>query len=149
MDISVRQHTVHNLSESRHDGYQYSRFWYYTPNVSLDDPSNDAFKSDLTITIFNISYRSEDRKVQANLTHVMRHNQCFSAFDEQNQGVFKHNCYGGYGNGKIFMDRKLHHEGHVNKGKWVKSAYNLDNNRTRTYFLGERSTNTLSTKVGG
>lgn len=103
MNISARQHTVNNLSDDKHDGYKYSRFWYYTPNKSLDDPSNEAFKSDLTITTFMISYIREDMIFSANLTHVQRHNQCFSSLDEENQGVLKHNCYGGYGNGKILL----------------------------------------------
>lgn len=58
-NMTVRQYTVKNQSGSRHDGYKYSRFWYYTPNKSLDDPSNEPFKSDVTVTVFNISYRGE------------------------------------------------------------------------------------------
>ncbi len=57
-NLSVRQYTVQNLSDSRHDGYKYSRFWYYTPNRSLDDAENDAFKNDITVTTFNLSYKS-------------------------------------------------------------------------------------------
>jgi len=56
-NISVRQNTQKNLSDSRHDGYKYSRFWYYTPNKSLDDPSNEPFKGDITVTEFNITYK--------------------------------------------------------------------------------------------
>jgi hypothetical protein len=149
MNLTVRQYTVQNLSDDRHDGYKYSRFWYYTPNKSLDNPENDAFKSDLTITTFNISYKSENHLLEANLTHVMRHNQCISFVDEENQGTFKHKCFGGYSNGRIFIDKKVTHEGLSTQGKWVKSAYNVDNNRSRTYFEGVRSTQRLSSKIGG
>lgn len=110
LNISVRQYTAANLSDLRHDGYKYSRFWYYTPNRSLDDPENDAFKSDLTVTTFNLTYRSERHIIEANLTHVLRHNQCVSFLDEQNQGVFRHKCFGGYSNGRIFIDRKIEHK---------------------------------------
>ena len=80
-NLTSRQHTMKNLSGDRHDGYQYGRFWYYTPNKTLEDKENMNFKSDLTLTTFNISYESRDRKVQANMTHVLRHNQCFSYLD--------------------------------------------------------------------
>lgn len=63
MNLTVRQYTVQNLSDDRHDGYKYSRFWYYTPNKTLDNAENEAFKSDLTITTFNISYRSENHQL--------------------------------------------------------------------------------------
>ena len=36
--LTVRQHTVKNESNDKHDGYKYGRFWYYTPNKSLDEP---------------------------------------------------------------------------------------------------------------
>jgi hypothetical protein len=79
----------------------------------------------------------------------MRHNQCISFVDEENQGTFKHKCFGGYSNGRIFIDKKVTHEGLSTQGKWVKSAYNVDNNRSRTYFEGVRSTQRLSSKIGG
>ncbi len=40
LNMTVRQHTVKNRSSLTHDGYQYGRFWYYTPNHTLDDPAN-------------------------------------------------------------------------------------------------------------
>ena len=63
LNITVRQHTLRNMSGDRHDGYQYGRFWYYTPNHLLDDPKNEPYKSAKTITIFNITYEGEDRAV--------------------------------------------------------------------------------------
>ena len=109
-NMSVRQRTLKSMSGLRHDGYQYGRFWYFTPNHTLDDPQNEAFKSDLTVTTFNITYKAKNRKIEGNVTHVIRHNQCFSYLDEENQGTFKHNCVGGYGSGRFFMDRKVMHE---------------------------------------
>jgi hypothetical protein len=148
LNLTIRQHTIKNLSEDRHDGYQYGRFWYYTPNHDVDDPSNEPFKDDLTITTFNMTYESRDRKIEGNLTHIMRHNQCFSFLDHENTGTFKHNCVGGYGNGRLFLDRKNNHKELKTYEKMVKSAYNLDNNRTRTAFYGVRSTKSLSSKLG-
>lgn len=40
LNLTVRQETMKNLSGNRHDGYRYGRFWYYTPNHTLDDPTN-------------------------------------------------------------------------------------------------------------
>lgn len=148
LNISVRQYTVHDLAGARHDGYKYSRFWYYTPNKSLDDPSNEVFKSGLTVTTFNFTYRSENNVVEANLTHVMRHNQCLSFTDDENQGTLKHKCFGGYSNGRLFIDRRINHEELGTYGKWVKSAYNFDNNRSRTAFEGIRSTRRLASQQG-
>ena len=146
--MTVRQHTIKNQSSLTHDGYQYARFWYYTPNHTLDDPANEPFKSDLTVTTFNITYKSQQKNIEANLTHILRHNQCFSFLDEENPGTFKHNCVGGYGNGRIFLDRTIDIKELPTYGKQVKSAYNLDNNRTRTAFLGVRSTAKLNQKLG-
>ena len=107
LNMTVRQHTIKNKSSLTHDGYQYARFWYFTPNHTLDDPANQPFKSDLTVTTFNITYKSQHKNIEANLTHILRHNQCFSFLDEENSGTFKHNCVGGYGNGRIFLDRTI------------------------------------------
>lgn len=74
----------------------------------------------------------------------MRHRNCFSFFDQENKGAFKHNCFGGYGYGKVFADKLITHEDHQSKGKWIKSSYNLDANRTRTYFTGVRSTKRIT-----
>lgn len=82
------------------------------------------------------------------MTHVLRHNQCFSYLDEENTGTFKHNCVGGYGGGRIFLDRKIAHKELQTFDKTVKSAYNLDFNRTKTAFIGVRSTNSLNKKLG-
>ena len=82
INLTIRQHTNKNLSGARHDGHQYGRFWYYTPNHTLDDPSNEAFKSDVTVTTFNLTLKGKDRKIEANLTHVLRHNQCLSYMDQ-------------------------------------------------------------------
>lgn len=109
-NLTVRQQTIKNLSGDKHDGYKYGRFWYYTPNHTLDDPQNQAFKSDLTVTTFNLTYKGLDEKMEANLTHVLRHNHCFSFLDEENPGTFRHNCVGGYGSGRVFIDRKIEHE---------------------------------------
>lgn len=131
-----------------HDGNQYGRFWYYTPNRTVDDPENEAFKSDLTITHFNITYKSNNRSIDANMTHVLRHNQCFSFLDQENSGVFKHQCVGGYASGRLFLDRVVNHEHLQTYGRSVKSVYNLDNNRTRSAFLGLRSTKNLNKQLG-
>lgn len=56
-NLTVRQYTIKNQSDDRHDGYKYSRFWYYTPNKTLNESENNYFKSDLTITTFNFSYK--------------------------------------------------------------------------------------------
>lgn len=146
--LSVRQETIKNMSDSRHDGYKYGRFWYYTPNYTLDHAENEQFKDDLTVTTFNLTYNGLDEKIEANLTHILRHNQCISYLDEENFGVFKHNCMGGYGAGRIFLDRKIFHKDLDSYNKTVKSAYNLDFNRTRTAFIGARSTNNLNKKLG-
>ena len=82
LNISARQYTTYNMSGERHDGYKYSRYWYYTPNRSLDDPENEPFKGRLTVTTFNISYRGEKRVLEANLTHVLRHDHCMSFVDQ-------------------------------------------------------------------
>ena len=147
-NLTARQQTIRNSSGARHDGYQYGRFWYYTPNHTLEDPENEAFKSDKTVTTFNITYESRDRKVEANLTHVLRHNQCFSFLDEENEGTFRHNCVGGYASGRLFLNRKVKHAELETSGRFVNSAYNLDNNRTRAAFHGLRSTRSLNGKLG-
>ena len=82
------------------------------------------------------------------MTHVLRHNQCISYLDEEHPGTFRHNCMGGYANGRLFLDRKGKHEELDTYGRFVKSAYNLDNNRTRAAFHGSRSTNNLNGKLG-
>jgi len=35
--MTVRQYSIKNQSDDRHDGYKYARFWYYTPNKTLND----------------------------------------------------------------------------------------------------------------
>jgi hypothetical protein len=136
------------MSDTRHDGYTYARFWYYTPNKSLDDPSNEYHKSDLTITTFNFSYKSEEKNIEANITHVLRHNQCLSYLDDDGSApVFRHKCLGGYSNGRIYLDRKITDKKSSSFGNWVKSSYNLDNNRSKSHFEGIRSTSRISNAV--
>ena len=36
------------------------------------------------MTTFNISYRGEKHKVEANLPHVLRHDHCMSFVDKEN-----------------------------------------------------------------
>ena len=61
------------MSRARRDGQQYGRFWYYTPNHPLDYPKNEPYKSAQTITIFNTTYKGEDRQYNP----YPRHHQCF------------------------------------------------------------------------
>ena len=63
LNITMRQHTIRNMSGDIHDGQQYCRFWQYTPNHPLDYPKNEPYKSAQTITIFNTTYEGEDRVV--------------------------------------------------------------------------------------
>ena len=55
---------------------------------------------------------------------------------------------GGYAIGRLFLDRKVKHKELDTFGRFVKSAYNLDGNRTRAAFHGVRSTKNLNQKLG-
>lgn len=55
---------------------------------------------------------------------------------------------GGYASGRLFLDRKNKHKDMTTYDRFVKSAYNLDNNRTRAAFHGSRSTIDLNKKLG-
>jgi hypothetical protein len=59
----VRQETIKNMSSQVHDGYKYGRFWFYTPNRTLDDPANEVFKDDLTVTTFNLTFKGPNQKM--------------------------------------------------------------------------------------
>jgi len=62
------------------------------------DESNDE-----TITTFNVSLIRQDSNLNANLTHIIHNKECFTAIRTNN--IVSHKCFGGYGNGKVKIDR--------------------------------------------
>lgn len=56
-----------------------------------------------TITTFNLSLNRMLSNLTANLTHVIRNNQCFTAI--RGDDIVSHKCFGGIGSGKVKLDR--------------------------------------------
>lgn len=73
------------------------------------------------------------------MTHIIRHNQCVT--NNQN-GVLRHKCMGGYSKGKLYFNHFIRHEIHTTQkhysGNWQRHVFNLDNMRARTTFVGYR-----------
>ena len=79
----------------------------------------------------------KDYEVHANLTHVIRHNQCLTNYENK---VLRHKCIGGYAKGKLnyfyFLQRDFDDKNKKYNGDWQRESFNLDNTRARTTFIG-------------
>lgn len=62
--------------------------------------------NDETVTTFNVTLHRQDSDLSANLTHVIRNKECFTAV-RTNRDVISHKCFGGIGSGKTKIDRVI------------------------------------------
>ena len=77
------------------------------------------FGSKKTLTKFNFTFFRKDYEIKAHVSHVIRHNQCLTSYQN---GVLRHKCMGGYGKGKInfsqFLRQSINTKQNQYSGNW-------------------------------
>jgi hypothetical protein len=87
-----------------------------------------------TTTQFWLSLRRELSVLSANMSHIVRNKECFTAIRGEG-AVVSHKCYGGLGTGKVFLERMLTENGERAKRNHI---FHPTLNLTRTVYDGFR-----------